>query len=248
MPVYYKCNMTKREHLTAYIISSVLIAVIAYLFYRLIPVSVIIGFAGGVYLEKIYAESTVKKRMKELRRQFRDFLELMSVAARAGNVEVQAIRSALKDLKISYSVQSDIVREVENIIYQYEMGGISLKVLFEDLAFRSGLEDIRSFATIYAVIDGKNDRFGDIVTQTSEIIGEKIEIEQEIQTVITSAKSETYMMLILPLVILIAMSSMGGGFMDALFTTFAGHAAATAALLIFGISYVLAVKATDINV
>lgn len=248
MPVYYKCNMKKGEHILAYIICSILTGVIAYLFYHVIWVSVIIGLAGGVYLEKMYAGATVKKRQKVLRLQFRDFLESMSVAVRAGNVEAQAIKSALKDLKISYNSRADIVREVENIILQYEKGGIELKLLFEDFALRSGLEDIRSFATIYSVIEGKSDRFGDILIQTQEIIGDKIEIEQEIQTTITSAKSETSMMLIMPIIIVVAMSAMGGGLLDALFTTATGHLAATVALVIFGVSYILASKAGDIEV
>lgn len=56
------------------------------------------------------------------------------------------------------------------------------------------------------------------------------------------------MMLLMPIVIVVAMSMMGSGFMDALFTTFAGHAAATVALVIFGISYVLASKASNIKI
>ena len=228
--------------------SSLLITGIAYLFYHLVPISILVGFGAGIYLEKVYADSTVKRRMTALRLQFRDFLESMSVAARAGNVEVKALESALADLKISYSVKADIVKEVENILKQYKQGGIELKFLFEDFANRSNLEDIRSFATIYAVIEGKNDRFGEIVSQTSEIIGDKIEIEQEIHTVISAAKSETNMMLMMPIVIVVAMSFMGSGFMDALFTTLAGHLAATVALVFFGISYALATKASDIKI
>ena len=169
MPVYYRCNMKKVEHVLAYLICSLLITGIAYLFYHLVPISILVGFGAGIYLEKVYADSTVKRRMTALRLQFRDFLESMSVAARAGNVEVKALESALADLKISYSVKADIVKEVENILKQYKQGGIELKFLFEDFANRSNLEDIRSFATIYAVIEGKNDRFGEIVSQTSEI-------------------------------------------------------------------------------
>ncbi len=248
MPVYYKCNMKKSEHIFAYMVSSILVGVIAYLFYHIIFISVIIGFAGGIYLERMYAQSTIKKRQKTLRLQFRDFLESMSVAVRAGSVEAQAVKSALKDLKISYNAKADIVKEVENIILQYERGGIELKKLFLNFAERSGLEDIYSFATIYSVIEGKSDRFGDILVQTQEIIGDKIEIEQEIQTTITSAKSETNMMLVMPVIIVIAMSAMGGGLLDALFTTTVGHLAATVALVIFGVSYVLASKAGNIEV
>lgn len=248
MPIYYKCNMKKTEHILVYIVCSIIISVIAYLFYHIIWISLIIGFLAGIYIEKIYVEGTIKKRRRNLRLQFKDFLGSMSVAVRAGNVEIYAIKSALEDLRLSYGAKADIIREVENIILQYEKGGIALKTLFEDLANRSDIEDIRSFATIYAVIEGKSDRFGEILTQTEEIIRDKIEIEQEIETTITSAKSETMAMLIMPIVIVIAMSGMGGGLLDSLFTTMVGHLCATVALIIFGISYVLAVRATDINV
>ncbi|MCD7836593.1 MAG: hypothetical protein LUG83_08100 [Lachnospiraceae bacterium] len=248
MPVYYKCNMRRSEHVGMYIVFSLLVSVIAYLFYHLIPISVVIGFCAGIYVEKMYAESTVTKRQKALRLQFKDFLESMNVAVRAGNVEIWAVKSALKDLQLSYNSKADIVREVENIIMQYEKGGIELKILFEDLANRSELEDIRSFATIYNVIEGKSDRFGDILSQTNGIIGDKIEIEQEIETTITSAKSETTTMLIMPIIIVIAMSSMGSGLTDSLFNTMVGHVAATIALIIFGLSYVLAVRSSKIDV
>lgn len=248
MPTYYKCNMTKIQHIMAYVISSIGLSAVVWLFYRSILPAVIMGFIGGYVVEKMYAQHTVEKRQRELRLQFKEFLESMSVAAGAGNVEVQAIRSALKDLKIAYNENADIVREVENILLQYEKGGKKLKDLFQDFANRSGLEDIQSFATIYAVIEGKSDRFGDILIQTQEIIGDKIEIEQEIQTVITSAKSETNMMIVMPIIIVIAMSGMGEGLMDSLFTTAVGHFAATISLIIFTASYIYALKVSNIKV
>ena len=136
------------EHIAVYIGASILVSVVAYLFYHLIPISVVIGFLAGFYLEKMYADSTIGKRQKALRLQFKDFLGSMSVAVRAGNVEVAAVKSALEDLKLSYSAKADIVKEVENIILQYDKGGIEMKILFQDLADRSDIEDIRSFATI----------------------------------------------------------------------------------------------------
>lgn len=248
MPVYYECSMTKLQHILAYVAFSILLSIVAYLFYHLVFISLIVGFAAGIYAEKVYAASTVEKRLKILRLQFKDFLASMSVAVRAGNVEIQAVRSALEDLKLSYNEKADIVKEVENIITQYDGGGIELKVLFEDLASRSNLEDIRSFATIYGVIEGKSDRFGDILEQTNSIIADKIEIEQEIETTITSAKSETNTMIIMPIIIVVAMSVMGSGLTSKLFEEPVGHAAATIALIIFGLSYALAVKSSKIDV
>ena len=248
MPVYYICNMKKSMHILVYVIASILASVVVYLFYHIIPISVIGGFIIGIFLEKLYADSTIKKRQKNLRLQFRDFLESMAVAARAGNVEIKAIKSAAQDLRLSYSEQSDIVREIDNIIVQYEGGGIAIKDLFQDFADRSNLPDIQSFATIYGVIEGKSDRFGDIVVQTHEIIGEKIEVEQEIETGITSAKSETYTMLVMPIIVVVMMSAIGEGLLDSLFTTMTGHITATVALVLFVASFIMATKFTDVNV
>jgi tight adherence protein B len=239
--------MTKAQHIVVYVVCGIVLSCVAYLFYHLVPISVVIGFLGAIFVEKIYADHTISKRQTELRLQFKEFLESMSVAVGAGNVEIQAVKSALNDLKIAYNDKADIVIEVENILVQYEKGGKLLKDLFQDFADRSGLEDIQSFATIYAVIEGKSDRFGDILVQTTQIIGDKIAIEQEIQTVITSAKSETNMMVVMPIVIVVAMSVMGGGIMDALFETTLGHLVATVSLIIFAASYIYAVKVTDIK-
>lgn len=249
MPVYYKCNMTKSQHILFYIVFSILLTGVFWLFYHILSLPIIFGFLVGIPLEKMYAQSTVRKRQLALRLQFKDFLASMSVAVRAGNVEKQAIKAALEDLKLSYNEKADIVKEVENMIVQSEGGGIELKLLFEDLAERSGIEDISSFATIYSVIEGKSDRFGDILTQTEQIIGDKIEIEQEIETTITAAKSETMTMLCMPVVIVIAMSLMGKGLLDSLFNTWwPGHIVATIAIGIFCISFVLAIKATDVEI
>lgn len=245
---YYKCNMTQKEHIIAYVISSLIITVIAYLFYHMIIISLIIGFVAGYFLEKIYAKSTIRKRQKKFLLQFRDFLENMSVAANAGNVEYKAILSARDALSQVYNDDADIMIEVNHIILQYEKGGKKLKDLFADLAERSQLEDIKSFATIYGVIEGKSDNYGAILTQTYDIIGEKIEISEEIETAITSAKSETYTMLLMPIIIVAFMSVMGSGFMDSLFTTAVGHVVATVALVLFMLSFVIAIKATDIKV
>lgn len=248
MPIYYKCNMKLPEHILAYIVCTAICTALLYIFYHLLMPSLILGAVMAIYLEKLYAASTVRTRQRRLRLQFRMFLESMSVSCRSGSTEVQALAAARDDLVISYREDSDIVREIDNMLRLYNNGGVQLRVLFNDFAERSDLEDVRSFAAIYEVIDGKSDRIGDILTDTSDIIGDKIEIEQEIETVIASAKSETNMMLVLPVIIVLAMSAMGGELMESLFTTSTGHLAATAALALFAVSYIIATKVSKIDV
>lgn len=247
LTVYYKCNMSRLQHALAFIVCVAIGFVIGYLFYHRIVLSIPVGLIFGYFAERIFAESTVEKRQKALRAQFNDFLDSMAVAVRSGNVEYGAVKFALDDLKLSYSEESDIVREVSYIVFQYEKGGVKLTDLFQNLADRSGLEDIRNFAMVYSVIEGRSDRFGEVLMSTRDIISNKIEIESQIDATIISAKNETNTMLIMPIIIVVFMATIGKGMMDSLFTTLAGNLAATVALIIFGISYVLSVRAARID-
>ena len=110
------------------------------------------------------------------------------------------------------------------------------------------MDVIKRFVTIHKTNEGKRSDVGYIIRQTHVIMRDKLEITQEVQAVIASAKSEAYMMLVMPLIVVIAMSTMGSGFLDSLFETVSGKAAATIGVVALGVSYVLATRAVDIEV
>jgi tight adherence protein B len=118
---------------------------------------------------------------------------------------------------------------------------------FSDLAERSGLDDVKNFAAIYATIEGKSGRADEIIRETQQIISDKMEIEMEIETLMTAAKSEVNIMLLMPLVILGVIGYAGAGFMDAIYTTVAGRFVSTAGLIIFVISYIMARRFSNVK-
>lgn len=247
---YYECNMSKIEHLLAYLVFALAIAVILYIYYHALIVSIIGGLVIAVWQEKNYTKSVIKKRQNKLRLQFKEFLEIIaiSISGGSGRSMENGIKDSLRELQMMFGDKADIVREIGLIVSDYEHAGIPMKNGFQELGMRSEIDDIISFATIYATIEGKTSDFGYIISQTHEIIRDKVEITMEIETSITSAKSEAYMMLVLPLVIVVAMTSMGGGLMDSLFTTITGRLAATFGVICTFASYVIATKATEIEV
>ena len=123
-----------------------------------------------------------------------------------------AVEDSLRELQMIYNQDSDIVREIALIVSDYRHAGIPMVKGFEELGERSDIDDVLSFAAIYKTIEGKTSDFGYIIAQTRDIIKDKVEIAMEIQTEINSAKSEAYMMLILPLVLVAMMSTMGSDF------------------------------------
>lgn len=249
---YYECNMTKTEHMTAYIVFAVVIAIVFYIFYRNMVVSLIGGLVLAVFQEKNYAGDSIKKRQNRLRAQFKEFLEIISISVSGGSGRSMenAIMDAQHELQMIFNEDADIVREIQLIVNDYQRAGIPMVQGFKEFGERSDVDDIQSFATVYATIDGKSSDFGYIIRQTHDIIKEKQEIKMEIDTGISSAKSEAYTMLVLPLVIVIAMSAMGGdgGFLGVLFTTLQGRIAATIGIACVFVSYILAVRATDIEI
>lgn len=247
---YYECNMTRWQHMTAYLGFAVAIGAILFIYYRFLPVSVVGGLLIAIPQEKNYSRSVMRRRQIRLRMQFKEFLEIVaiSVSGGSGHSMENAVTDSLRELNMIFNRDADIVKEIALIVSDYEQAGIPMSKGFAELGERSELDDIISFAAIYKTIEGKTSDFGYIIAQTRDMIKDKAEIVMEIETAITSAKSEAYMMLVLPLLLVVVMSVMGSGFLDALFTTWIGRASATVGVICTFVSYVIAARAVEIDV
>ena len=82
---YYECNMTKGQHVLAYLFFSVMIGAVLFIYYRFIPVAVIGGFIIGIWQEKNYSQTVTKRRQEKLRLQFKEFLEIISISISGGS-------------------------------------------------------------------------------------------------------------------------------------------------------------------
>lgn len=235
------------DHALAFLIGFLAGFAVLFLFYRIIPLAIAGGLVVGVVYIFVAQQAAAQKRLKKLRVQFFDMLEAMSVSMRAGNPVLKALQSAREDLVLIYSESSDIIAELDLMISRFH-NAVPLSKAFADFATRSGLEDVDSFASIYATIEGKSSRADEIVRETQQIISDKMEIEMEIDTMMTAAKSEVNIMLFMPLVILGIIGYAGAGFMDALYTTTVGRLVSTGGLIVFILSFIMARKFSSVQV
>ena len=234
------------QNIQSYIIGFALGFVVLFVYYKLLALAIAGGAVFGAAYIFVGAQNAIDKRRRNLRTQFKDMLEALSVAMRAGNPPAKALQSAREDLLLLYNENSDIITEMDIIIGLFD-NAVPLSESLSDFAARSGLEDIESFASIYKTIEGKSSRADEIVRQTQNIINDKMEIEMEIETLMTSAKNEMNVMMLMPLVILLILGYVGAGFMDAIYTTAGGRVAATIGLIIFIISVFLGRNFTKIK-
>ena len=232
--------------ITSFLIGFAMGFAVLFIYFRIIPLCIAGGaVTGGVYIFVAQNNAVVKRKTK-LRAQFYDLLEAVSVSMRAGNPAFKALESAKTDLLLIYAPDSDILVELNIILLKFN-NAVPLSEAFSDLAERSGLEDIASFASIYETIEGKSSRADEIVRETQQIIADKMEMEMEIETMMTAAKSEVTIMLFMPLVILLVISYAGAGFMDSLYITPVGRVVAAFGLVIFIISFIFAKKLSKIE-
>ena len=246
VPDYTRSPSGASDHAVAYLIGFAIAAAVLFIFYKIIPLAIAGGVIFGTVNIFISAQEAMKKRIMKLREQFFDLLEATSVAMRAGNPPIKALQSAREDLIVIYPEDSDIITELDIIIGRFN-NAVPMSEAFADLAERSGLEDIASFASIYATIEGKSGRVDEIVRETQQIIADKMEIEMEIDTMLTAAKAELNIMLFMPLVVLGVIGYAGAGFMDAIYTTGAGRIVSTGGLIVFILSYVMARKFSNVK-
>lgn len=247
LPEYSVNKGSAADNILAFLKGCAVGFAVLFVFYKLWLLSAIGGIAVGVV--SIYADrkKRANTRIRKLRVEFYDMLEAMSVSMRAGNPVLKALESAKEDLELIYSKDSDIIVELTIILERFK-NAMPLSAAFEDFAARSGLEDVASFASVYATIEGKSSRADEIVRETQQIIADKMAIEMEIDTLMTAAKSEVSIMLLLPLVILGVIGYAGAGFMDAIYTTPAGRLVATGGLVIFIISYIMAQRFSNVEI
>ena len=222
-PNYSLSSNTFFDHIKAFLTGGIAGAVVLYVFYKIIPLAAAGGVIVGIINIIVSKGGTIEKRRCALRAQFYDMLEALAVSMRAGNPFYKALQSARNDLRMTYGDNADIIVELNIILVKFNN------------------------AIPLSTIEGKSSRADEIVRDTQQIISDKMEIEMEIETLMTAAKSEVNIMLFLPLLVLLVIGYMGAGFMDSIYTTDTGRLIATGGLVMFVISYILAKKFSNIE-
>lgn len=208
-------------------------------------VSIIAGLLIGKYVIPLYKKHLIKKRKKLMLTQFRDILDALSNSFAAGRNTPDAFADAYKDLSAMYGADTPMVKELEILIDGLHNNYV-VEELLRDMADRCDLDDISSFAETFAVCNRLGGNLKKIVTDSKDIISDKIEVEMEIQTTVTAAKNEINIMAVMPFIVVAMMGTLGEDSITA--NTPLNVIVKLIALALFVVSYLVAQKITDIKV
>lgn len=207
---YHVYHMTKIDYLSAYAIGFAAGVVISYAFFRTFIITLIGGIVCAYLIPPYFNEYKKNFRLKRLREQFKDLLESLTASYSAGRNTPDAFKDAADDMVSIYGEDADIVRELQ-IICSGLANNINIEQLLLDFAERSGLDDVMSFANVFEVCNRQGSDLKRIVSDTRDIINDKIEMEMEIETMLSGNKNELNVMMVMPVIVVLSLSTMGNG-------------------------------------
>ena len=203
------------------------------------------GFAGKFFVP-IRTKTLQEKNVEKLRTQFRDMLDSLTTSLNVGMNVTDSFLNVYEDMKVQYDENAFIIKELEVIIAGIH-NNIDIEDVLMDLGERSGIDDIKSFANVFKLSYRKGGNLKEIIRNTHSIISEKMEIEEDIKSMVSSNKMEQNMMTVMPVGIVGMIKLMSGDF-GANFATGIGIISTTIGVVIFIISYVLGKSILDIKV
>lgn len=243
---YGDYRFTFREYLMLAGRSAALSAAAGWLFYEssaAVLILLVIIFLLTIFNKERFAAS----RRWQLNLEFRDALSGMSAALSAGYSADNALSEALKALRALYPENALIIREFQFLGYRMKNGETAEEVI-SDLAGRSGVEDIRSFAAVFAAARKSGGNMVRILQRSIDKMGRKIEAKREIRTYLASRRYETLILKGMPFGILAYLRLCSPGFLNPMYHNSSGALIMTILLAMYFGCCALADRIMEIEV
>ncbi len=247
LPQYQVYVMKLDELLITLALAMGLCFCVGLLFYDSVLLAVLFSFVGILYIP-FRRKEQLRKRKEVLHLQFKDVLYFLSISLSAGKSLETALMDTQKAFSGIYSDQDcDMLKELE-IMNGRILVNDPVEHVFHDLAERSEIEDIKSFADVLMISKRAGANLVEVIKNTSETIREKVEIKQEIETLISGKKLEQKILSIMPFAMVFLLKSSNSGFLEPLMSTVYGHVVMTVALVMILIGQFIGYKVMQIEV
>ncbi|MBQ9513103.1 MAG: type II secretion system F family protein [Lachnospiraceae bacterium] len=217
-----------------------------YFFYRSVIACVILS---PILLPYYVMEKRKKNRRNAaiLGQQFKDAVMAVATAMRAGYAVENAFLAAEEDMRLLYGKGSLIVTELHRI--SAGLGNnVVLETLLNDFANRSHNEDIREFAEVFQVAKRSGGNMTQILMRTAIVIGARLDVEKEIDVLLSAKKMEAKIMEVVPFFIVFYVGITSRGFFDPLYHNPFGILMMSGCLILYLIAYLMLEKIIDIRI
>lgn len=226
----YRFN--RKELFFCFMEGMLLNGVISILFYNSF-LAMIPGMLLVFFYFKEKQKFLMKKRMKGIRKEFKEFLGGVIAALQTGRSIENAFLEALRDTQSYLGKDRVFFMEMKKICAGISLGK-SMEVLLLDFSRRSHLEEIEYFAEVFSIGKQSGGNIVGIMRNTIRMIQERMDAEEEIYTILAEKQMEFYIMCVIPLGMMIYLRIGAGTMVNALYGNFTGIAVMTLCLGVYG--------------
>lgn len=245
MPDYSKYYFSRKEWLVCFVFAGAGAGGIAWLFYR--SVYALLLFPVCLEITKRQLRGYLKKkREQEMLRQFQEMLQIIAGLLKAGYSMENAFQEGERDFCGLYGKECVMARELMVINHQLRMN-VPIEKLLEDLAERSGIEEIESFSQVFGFAKRGGGDIVNIFRDSTERIAEQAEVQREIETLISGKKLEQKIMALVPCGILIYIGVGMPEFLAPLYGNLTGAVIMSLCLAVYGIACLMTQKIVEIQ-
>lgn len=203
-------------------------AVIAWLFYQSRAAVIILAPIAVLYCWYRMRMDRDKYR-KTVAGQFRELLDSVNNALRAGDSPENAFREGYREMLFEYGDHAHITREMARLVGGLD-NRIPLESLVEEFAQRVGTEEIREFAEVFRIAKRGGGNMTEILARTATLIEERMDVENEISIMLGNRRLEQRIMDVTPFMIIFYIGVTSPGFFDVLYHNLEGVAFMTLCL------------------
>lgn len=247
LPQYQVYNMKIDELIITLLLAMAICFLIGLIFYENIILSFLFSLVGIIYIP-VRKKEQLQKKKEVLNIQFKDMLYFLSVSLSAGKSFETALFETQKSMLGIYPDKTcDMIIELE-IMNKRILMNEPIEKVFYDLAQRAQIEDIKCFADVIVISKRAGANLVEVIKNTTDTIREKIEIRQEIDTLIAGKKFEHKILSVMPFVMVIMLKESGSDFLEPLMTTGFGRVIMTVALIMILVGQLIAQKVMNIEV
>ncbi len=179
--------------------------------------------------------------------QFKDAISSVLTNLKAGYSVENAFSEATRDMELLYGKQSLICGHLYKILK-----GLRNNIPLEKLLFNFGREsenkDIQEFALVFSVAKRSGGNLTEIISRTIAVISQKMDVEKEIEVLISAKRMEARIMNLVPFFIIIYIGLTSRGFFDPLYHNIFGIVLMTICMTVYIAAYLLSEKIINIAI
>ncbi len=224
---------------------SVVCVLVAYLLYDRVYFAPLL-FPVGIYIWRSDRRKYKRGVKEALRREFKEFITMLSGGLNAGYSLEQAIRRTYEDM-LKDNDFCLLTRELALII-----NGMNLNQNVEELLMEMGRrcqeEEMINFARLVATAKSYGGNINALINKTKKNLNDKITVEGEIATMVSAKRLEGYIMLLMPFGIMLYMRLTNEAYIIGLYQSLMGNVVVTVALCTVLLCGMIIKKITEIEV